>query len=86
MRQSKKQQGKKKSTLQPKTKVKYRNLKSNYTRFEEGDFQVNYKSKRKQRFTDEENSNNTSSKSQKNRQRTKINYEYIDDDEDYNDY
>lgn len=87
MRQSNKQQGKRKSKLQPKAKVKYRNLKSNYARFEDNDFEVNYKSKRKQRFNDEENYDDTSSKSQRNRERTKINYEYIDDDDfDDNDF
>lgn len=83
MRQSNKQQGKKKARLQPKAKVKYRNLKSNYTRFEEDDFEINYKSKRKQRFNDEENYDDTSSKSQINRERNNISYEYIDDDDDF---
>lgn len=81
MRQSNKQHGKKKSKLQPKTKVKYRNLKSNYNRFEDGDFEINYKQKRKQRFNDEDSYDDTSSNYDKNQQHTEINYEYIDDDD-----
>lgn len=82
MRQNSKQQhGKKKAKLQPKSKIKYRNLKSNYTIYEDDDFEINYKQKRKHRLNDEDNYDDTSSKSRKNRQRTKINYEYIDDDD-----
>lgn len=83
MRPSNKQHGKKKAKLQPKGKVKYRNLKSNYDRFEDDDFQANQKSTRKQRFNDEKHNDAKSSKSKRNRQRTEINYEYVDDDEDF---
>lgn len=95
MRQRDKQQhGKKKPKLQPKRKVKYRNLKSNYSRFEDDDFQINQKSRRKQRaddYLDEDDfytSDNTSNNSSKrNRHRIKTDdYEYDDtygDDYDY---
>lgn len=81
MRERNKQQGKKKPKLQPKAKVKYRNFKSNYSRFEEDELDINFKQQRKQRFNDEDNLEDVSSKSPKNRQRSKINFEFEDDDD-----
>lgn len=81
MRERNKQQGKKKPKLQPKAKVKYRNFKSNYSRLEDDELNVNFKQQRKQRFNDEDNLEDASSKPPKNRQRSHIDFEFEDDDD-----
>lgn len=81
MRERNKQQGKKKPKLQPKAKVKYRNFKSNYSRLEDDDLDLNFKQQRKQRFNDEDNLEGDSSKPSKNRQRSQIDFGFEDDDD-----